>query len=185
LYNFGAWRLRYSQLVALVFAQEETPEVEATELPAPVVTRYGRGFGPGNGTCDGTCDADGDGVPDQLRLQDGTGAGMQYGHGYGPGDGTCDGNCDADGDGVPDQLRLQDGTGAGMQYGRGSIDRGQGQSMGQGFGPGNGQGMGQGMGLRDGSCSDDLNRLFDGLQFLRNRLALPGGSLYGWGKFKY
>ncbi len=91
-----------------VFAQGETPEVEVTELPEPAVTREGRGFGPGDGTCDGTCDGthdvDGDGLPDQLRLQDGTGTGMQYGHGYGPGDGTCDGTCDADGDGIPDQI---------------------------------------------------------------------------------
>ena len=45
-----------------VFAQDGTPEVQATALPAPVVTRYGHGFGPGDGTCPGTCDADGDGV---------------------------------------------------------------------------------------------------------------------------
>jgi len=68
-----------------VFAQEETPEVEVTELPEPAVTRNGRGFGPGDGicdgTCDGTCDADGDGIPDQMRLRDGSDTGMQYGPG--------------------------------------------------------------------------------------------------------
>ena len=110
-----------------VFAQEATPEVEAAELPAPVVTRSGRGFGPGNGTCDGTCDADGDGVPDQLRLRDGSGAGMQYG---------------------PGAMRGGQGQGAGQSFGPGN-----GQGAGQGMGPGNGQGMGQGMGTRDGSCN--------------------------------
>ncbi len=155
-----------------VFAQEDTPEVEVTELPDPVVTRRGRAFGAGTGVCDGTCDADGDGIPGQLqlRLQDGTAAGMQNGFGYGPGDGTCDGTCDADGDGIPDQLRLRDGSGTAMQYGPGAKQGGRGQGAGQsygpgngegfgpaegqGFGPGNGQAMGQG-GLRDGSCIDD------------------------------
>jgi len=112
-----------------VFAQEGTPEVQATELPAPVVTRYGHGFGPGDGTCPGTCDADGDGVPDQLRLRDGSGTGMQYGPGA-----------------------IQGGRGQGMGQGMG---QGFGTAEGQGFGPGGGQGMGQGMGLRDGSCIDD------------------------------
>ena len=112
-----------------VFAQEGTPEVQATELPAPVVTRYGHGFGPGDGTCPGTCDADGDGVPDQLRLRDGSGTGMQYGPGA-----------------------MQGGRGQGMGQGMG---QGFGTAEGQGFGPGGGQGMGQGMGLRDGSCIDD------------------------------
>lgn len=112
-----------------VFAQDGTPEVQATELPAPVVTRYGHGFGPGDGTCPGTCDADGDGVPDQLRLRDGSGTGMQYGPGA-----------------------IQGGRGQGMGQGMG---QGFGTAEGQGFGPGGGQGMGQGMGLRDGSCIDD------------------------------
>ena len=148
-----------------VFAQEDTPEVETTELPEPVVTRRARGFGAGTGVCDGTCDADGDGVPDQLqlRLQDGTAAGMQNGYGYGPGDGTCDGTCDADGDGIPDQMRLRDGSDTGMQYGPGTKQGGQGEGAGQsygpgegqGFGPGAGQGVGQGMGPGDGSCIDD------------------------------
>ena len=112
-----------------VFAQDGTPEVQATELPAPVVTRYGHGFGPGDGTCPGTCDADGDGVPDQLRLRDGSGTGMQYGRGV-----------------------MMGGRGQGMGQGMG---QGFGTAEGQGFGPGGGQGMGQGMGLRDGSCIDD------------------------------
>ena len=129
-----------------VFAQEGTPEVQATELPAPVVTRYGHGFGPGDGTCPGTCDADGDGVPDQLRLRDGSGTGMQYGNSFGPGDGVCDGTCDADGDGVPDQLRLRDGSGTGMQYGPGAMQGGRGQGMGQGMGQGFGTAEGQGFG---------------------------------------
>ncbi|NLC13272.1 MAG: PTS system mannose/fructose/sorbose family transporter subunit IID, partial [Chloroflexi bacterium] len=86
------------------YAQTTPPEAEET-LPAPQVNR--RGFGRGLGVCDGTCDADGDGIPDQLRLRDGSELGGQFGYGFGPGDGTCD----ADGDGVPDQLRLRDGSG--------------------------------------------------------------------------
>jgi len=99
--------------------------VEVTELPAPVVTRNRHGFGPGDGTCDGTCDADGDGVPDQLRLRDGSGAGMQYGPGA-----------------------MQAGRGQSQNRGQGT-----GRGMSQGFGQSNGQGMGQGMGVRDGSCN--------------------------------
>jgi hypothetical protein len=95
-----------------VFAQEETPEVETTELPAPVVTRYGRGFGPGNGTCDGSCDADGDGIPDQLRLRDGSGTGMQYGpgegEGFGPGEGQGFGP--GNGQGMGQGMGLRDGS---------------------------------------------------------------------------
>ena len=108
-----------------VFAQEDTPEVETTELPEPVVTRRARGFGAGTGVCDGTCDADGDGVPDQLRLRDGSGAGMQYGPGA-----------------------MQGGRGQSQNRGQGT-----GRGMSQGFGQSNGQGMGQGMGVRDGSCN--------------------------------
>jgi len=96
-----------------VFAQEETPEVEATELPAPVVTRYGHGYGPGDGTCDGTCDADGDGVPDQLRLQDGTGAGMQYGRGSidrGQGQSMGQGFGPGNGQGMGQGMGLRDGS---------------------------------------------------------------------------
>ena len=108
-----------------VFAQEDTPEVETTELPEPVVTRRARGFGAGTGVCDGTCDADGDGIPDQMRLRDGSDTGMQYG---------------------PGTKQGGQGEGAGQSYGPGE---------GQGFGPGAGQGVGQGMGPGDGSCIDD------------------------------
>ena len=96
-----------------VFAQEGTPEVQATELPAPVVTRYGHGFGPGDGTCDGTCDADGDGVPDQLRLQDGAGAGMQYGRGSidrGQGQSMGQGFGPGNGQGMGQGMGLRDGS---------------------------------------------------------------------------
>lgn len=158
------------------YAQTTPPETEET-LPAPGVTR--RGFG----MCDGTCDADGDGVPDQLRLRDGSGTGNQFGNSFGPGDGTCD----ADGDGIPDQLRLRDGSGAGQQYGMGMMGNGQGVGqgfgaggqtgmgnrnggMGQGYGAGSGtgrgaggagqgmgpgEGLGDGLGTHDGSCLDD------------------------------
>ena len=85
------------------YAQTTTPETEEA-LPVPQVTR--RGFGRGMGVCDGTCDADGDGIPDQLRLEEGSIIRNQIGNSFGPGDGTCD----ADGDGIPDQLRLRDGS---------------------------------------------------------------------------
>jgi len=118
-----------------VFAQADTPEAAVAELPEPAVTREGRGFGPGDGTCDGTCDGthdvDGDGLPDQLRLQDGTGTGMQYGQAFGPADGSGFGPAN--------------GEGQGFAAGEG-----------QGFGRGNKQAAGQqGAGMRDGSCIGD------------------------------
>jgi len=141
-------------------------ETTEESLTAPVVTRkaYGRGyqyrqeiigeegevplgFGPGDGTCDGealgfgpgdgTCDLDGDGEPDQLRLQDGTGEGMKYGMGQGAG------------------LGQGLGTGTGANYGAGQ-GAGNGRGAGgAGLGMGPGEGLYDGEGLHDGSCIDD------------------------------
>jgi len=99
-----------------VFAQEETPEVEVTELPEPAVTRNGRGFGSANGTCDGTCDADGDGVPDQLRLQDGSGTAMQYGPGAKQG-GRGQAAGQSNGSGNSEGFGPTDGQGTGLRDG--------------------------------------------------------------------
>jgi hypothetical protein len=146
------------------YAQTSTPEVEEV-LPAPVVNRHGYGyryqiqvedgeefsFGPCDGTCDGealgfgpgdgTCDADGDGIPDQLRLRDGSAAGNQYGMGKGQGAGMG--------------LGAGMGTGTGQGYGAGAgMGAGRGAG-GSGLGMGPGEGLGDGLGTHDGSCLDD------------------------------
>ena len=153
--------------VGTTYAQETTPEVEEV-LPEPTVTRRGFGyrsqirveegeefsFGPSDGTCDGealgfgpgdgTCDLDGDGIPDQLRLRDGSGVGQQYGMAQGKGAGLGQGGM---GQGI--------GTGTGVGYGAGQgagMGRGAG---GAGLGMGPGEGFGDGEGLHDGSCIDD------------------------------
>lgn len=147
-------------MVGGVFAQTDTPEVEAEEsLSVPIVTR--KAYGRGNQ------------IRQEISLEEGD---MQYG--FGPGDGTCDGEAlgfgpgDGTCDGEPIQQRLQDGTAAGSQYGMGQgfgaggVGNGQGQAAGTGFGAGRGaggngagagpgQGLGDGLGLHDGSCIND------------------------------
>ena len=100
-----------------VFAQEDTPEVETTELPEPVVTRRARGFGAGTGVCDGTCDADGDGIPDQMRLRDGSDTGMQYGPGTMQGAGNQGAGAQGAGQGFGAGNKQAMGQGAGMRDG--------------------------------------------------------------------
>jgi len=152
------------------YAQTSEPEAEEV-LPVPVVNRKGYGyrnqiqvedgeefsFGPGDGTCDGealgfgpgdgTCDADGDGIPDQLRLRDGSAAGNQYGMGKGQGAGMGQAAGMGQGAGLGTGTGEGYGAGAGMGAGRGA--------GGSGLGMGPGEGLGDGLGTHDGSCLDD------------------------------